>query len=73
MKKCVLLHGMYVIGIIQPRQCVFPIRKNKKTKRQTNKQTNKKGCTVPFYGKCFHESRVIAEGKVLLNTLLVQI
>ena len=61
-----------MIGIIQPRQCVFPIRKNKKNE-ETNKQTNKQGCTVPFYGKCFHESRVIAEGKFFLNTLLVQI
>ena len=62
-----------MIGIIQPRLCVFPIRKNKKKNEETNKQTNKQGCTVPFYGKCSHESRVIAEGKFLLNTLLVQI
>ena len=32
MKKCVLLHGMYVIGIIQPRQC----KKNEETNKQTN-------------------------------------
>lgn len=65
MEKCVLLHRIYVMVIIQPGQVnMWFFRSEKKTNRLT---------LFLFYGEYFHERREIAEGKFLLNTFMVQI
>lgn len=65
MEKCVLLHGIYVMVIIQPGQVNMCFSDRRK---KTNRLT-----LFLFYAEYFHERRVIAEGKFLLNTFMVQI
>ena len=65
MEKCVLLHRIYVMVIIQPGQVNMCF--SDRRKKQTGSH-----CSF-FFGEYFHERRVIAEGKFLLNTFMVQI
>ena len=64
MEKCVLLRGTYVMVIIQPWQVDMCFSDRRK---KTNRLT-----LFLFFGEYFHERRVIAEGKFLLNTFMVQ-